>query len=64
MLRSNLTGLIVAAGKETHTAAYEPFRRHSSRAVPADPAEAAEGGAAFRAPMPSDDVGEPWTIQQ
>ena len=39
-----------AAGKETHTAAYEPFRRHSSRAVPADPAEAARaaGGCPVR----------------
>ena len=37
----NLNGAYGAAGNRTPTAAYEPFRRHSSRAVPADPAEAA-----------------------
>ena len=47
---TNLTGLIVAAGKETHTAAYHPPRRHSSRGVPSDPAEAARaaGGCLVR----------------
>ena len=46
----NLTRLIVAAGKETHTAAYQPPRRHSSRGVPSDPAEAARaaGGCLVR----------------
>ena len=39
-----------AAGKETHTAAYEPFRRHSSRAVPADPAEAARAAGGWGLP--------------
>ena len=37
----NLRGALWGCGNRTPTAAYEPFRRHSSRAVPADPAEAA-----------------------